>query len=73
MTMPWSLVGRLVAYLLSMLPVETAKSVIDALIDKVEAAVQGKPWEEAVMSSCQALRDILSVPDEPEEDQSNPK
>lgn len=71
--MPWSLVGRLVAYLLSMLPVETAKSVIDALIDKVEAAVQGKPWEEAVMSSCQALRDILSVPDEPEEDQSNPK
>ena len=72
LSIPWSLVGRLVGYILSMLPIETVHNWCDSLIDKAEKSVQGKPWEAPVMAACATLRAILNTPDEPGEDQSNP-
>lgn len=70
-TMPWSLIGRLVGWLMSMLPIEAARDAIDSLIDRAEKAAQGKEWETAIMSACTTLREIIKVPDD-DTDQSNP-
>ena len=68
----WSVVGKMIGYLLGLIPINLAKDAIDALIDKVEKAVQGKPYEAEAMQACTVLRAVISVPDEPGEDQSNP-
>ena len=66
------MVGKLIGYLLGLLPTVVAKDLMDSWLDGIEKAVQGKSYEGVVMSLVGKLRVLIDVPDEVGEDQSNP-
>jgi len=59
-----ALVGKLLD-VVGLVPVDAK----DALIDAIE---KNNHDNKIAMAACQVLRTILSVPDEPDEDQQNP-
>ena len=68
----WSVIGQMIGFALGLIGKQAAQDVIDSLLDSLEKAAVGKPYEPAVMAATSFIRDVLSIPDEPGEDQANP-
>jgi hypothetical protein len=72
MSIPWSMIGKAIGFLLSTLPASMAKDVIDRILDIPEKNCQGKPYQATVMATTNYIRAMINVPDD-DVDQANPR